>query len=363
MTVKGQTMTKSNLCTYVNITSNKSNGRGGNSIRKITPHYMCAHWTGRGCADYFASTSRQASSNYCIGYDGDVAMSVDEDDRAWTSSSGRNDRQAITIECANNTDSSLPDATYQSLVKLCADVCQRYGIEPSYDGTQNATFTEHRMFASTDCPGEWLHAHMGQLVEDVKAAMAGGTVSGHGSDGSGSEAPSAAVVGKEGTGFGGTYRCTVDYLRVRDAPSLSAEEVTHYSNGETVTLDDWYCIADGYVWGRYTGGSGYLRYIAVGKPTGGYDPGDYLVKEGAATAETTLSAGVYRIVADALRVRTGPGTEYGRVATYSRGETVELDGTFVSSGGYVWGRYTGGSGYKRWIAVETDGGEKYAERV
>ena len=28
----------------------------------------------------------------------------------------------------------------------------------SYDGTQNATFTEHRMFASTDCPGAWLHA-------------------------------------------------------------------------------------------------------------------------------------------------------------------------------------------------------------
>lgn len=353
-------MTKSDLCAYVNITSQKSNGRGGNSIRKITPHYMCAHWTGQQCADYFATEARQASSNYCIGYDGDVAMSVDEDDRAWTSSSGWNDRQAITIECANNSDSSLPDATYQSLVKLCADVCQRYGIEPSYDGTKNATFTEHRMFASTDCPGEWLHAHMGQLVEDVKAAMAGGTVSGHGS---GSDAVAADAVGKEGTGFGGTYRCTVDYLRVRDAPSLSAEEVTHYSNGETVTLDDWYCIADGYVWGRYTGGSGNLRYVAVGKPTGGYDPGDYLVKDGTASAEVALSAGTYRIVADVLYVRTGAGTEYEDVATYTAGETVSLDGAFVSAGGYTWGRYTGGSGYKRWIAVKSDSGETYAEAV
>jgi len=43
---------------------------------------MAARWSGRQCADYFAGTTRQASSNYCIGVDGDVAMSVDEDDRA-----------------------------------------------------------------------------------------------------------------------------------------------------------------------------------------------------------------------------------------------------------------------------------------
>lgn len=357
-------MTKSSLCTYVNITGNKSNGRGGNSIRKITPHYMAAYWTGRGCADYFASTSREASSNYCIGYDGDIAMSVDEDDRAWTSSSGWNDRQAITIECANNSDSSLPDATYQALVKLCADVCQRYGIEPSYDGTQDATFTEHRMFAATSCPGAWLHARMTQLVEDVKAVMAGGTVSGGGSDG-GSADTGGDAVGKTGTGFGGTYRCTVSRLNIRTAPSLSGAivEEAWYSEGETVDLEDWYCIADGYVWGTYIGASGNRRYLAVGKPTGGYDPGDYLVKEGTASAEVSLTAGTYRVVEDALRVRAGAGTEYERVATYSYGETVDLDGTFVSSGGYVWGRYTGGSGYKRWIAVQTDSGEVYAERV
>lgn len=79
--------------------------------------------------------------------------------------------------------------------------------------------------------------------------------------------------------FGGTYRCTVDELNVRDAPSLSGNVVASYSKGQTVVLDDWYKIADGWVWGRYTGASsGKKRYIAVGKPTGGYDPSDYLVK-------------------------------------------------------------------------------------
>lgn len=79
--------------------------------------------------------------------------------------------------------------------------------------------------------------------------------------------------------FGGTYKCMVDALNVRAAPSLSAAVVARYSYGQTVVLDDKYTIADGYVWGQYTGASsGLKRYIAVGKPTGGYDPSDYLVK-------------------------------------------------------------------------------------
>ena len=181
-------MTRSSLCTYSNITSNHSNGRGGNGVCKITPHYMCAKWSGRQCADYFAQTARQASSNYCIGVDGDIAMSVDEDDRAWTSASGWNDRQAITIECGNLSDGSLTDATWEALVALCADVCARYGFRLSYDGTRGGSLTEHRMFASTDCPGEWLHAHMGRLAEEVNARLDGG-VADDGGEGSGASSP------------------------------------------------------------------------------------------------------------------------------------------------------------------------------
>lgn len=76
----------------------------------------------------------------------------------------------------------------------------------------------------------------------------------------------------------GAYRCTVNALNVRDAPSLSGAVVAQYNEGEAVNLDAWYTIADGWVWGRYTSYSGHVRYVAVGKPTGGYDPSDYLVK-------------------------------------------------------------------------------------
>lgn len=81
-----------------------------------------------------------------------------------------------------------------------------------------------------------------------------------------------------GTGFGGTYRCNATSLNVRDKPSLSGTVVASYSNGETVVLDDWYKIADGYVWGRYTAYSGAIRYIAVGPHTGKPESNDYLIK-------------------------------------------------------------------------------------
>lgn len=340
-------MTRSSLCTYTNITSNHSNGRGGNRVCKITPHYMCAYWSGRGCADYFASTSRQASSNYCIGVNGDIAMSVDEDDRAWTSASGWNDRQAITIECGNNGDSSLTDATWNSLVNLCVDICQRYGFSLEYTGDRNGSLTEHRMFASTDCPGSWLHANMNRLANEVNARL-------NGSSGSLSS-------GKTGTGFGGSYTVTPhanNGLNVRTSPSTSASITGQLPVGYTIVLDDWYVSADGYIWGRYTANSGNNRYVAVGRATGKAETDDYLVK---AAYQYSLPAGDYTFKCD-MNVRSQPSTVSNEtiVAQYKSGQSVTIDKTFTKNG-YVWGQYTGASsGQARYVALATaDGATKY----
>jgi len=61
----------------------------------------------------------------------------------------------------------------------------------------------------------------------------------------------------------GTYRVAVDGLNVRDRPSVSGNVVATYSNGQTVNLDHWSTVADGYIWGRYTAYSGAIRYIAL----------------------------------------------------------------------------------------------------
>ena len=95
---------------------------------------------------------------------------------------------------------------------------------------------------------------------------------------------------KTGTGFGGKYRCNCSALNVRDKPSLSGSVVTQYKSGQTVNLDDWYKIADGYVWGRYTGASsGKKRYVAVGKATGKPESNDYLVKVSGSSSSSSSS--------------------------------------------------------------------------
>ena len=138
--------------------SNYADGRtrNGNTYRvcKITPHHMSGKLTAQRCGELFQNPSRNASSNYGIGYNGEIYGYVDEENRAWTSSNWQNDIQAITIECSNagNNTSEMTEATWNSLIELCVDICQRYDFRLEYDGTPNGSLTKHNMFADTDCP-------------------------------------------------------------------------------------------------------------------------------------------------------------------------------------------------------------------
>lgn len=168
-------MSYSGLATYCNRTSQHYDGRFGYKVCKITPHYMAAAWSGKQCADYFARNTRQASSNYCIGINGDIACSVDEENAAWTSSNWLNDSQSITIECGNinNATGEMTQATWNSLVNLCVDICKRYGFRLNYTGNSSGSLTMHKMFAATSCPGAWLEARMQQLANEVNAKLDG----------------------------------------------------------------------------------------------------------------------------------------------------------------------------------------------
>lgn len=168
-------MSYSGLATYCNRTSQHYDGRFGYKVCKITPHYMAAAWSGKQCADYFARNTRQASSNYCIGINGDIACSVDEENAAWTSSNWLNDSQSITIECGNinNATGEMTQATWDSLVNLCVDICKRYGFRLNYTGNSSGSLTMHKMFAATSCPGAWLEARMQQLANEVNAKLDG----------------------------------------------------------------------------------------------------------------------------------------------------------------------------------------------
>lgn len=167
-------MTISSLATKQNISPNTSGWRGAPS--KITIHHTAGVVSADGLGWIFADPARQASCNYGIGNDGEIICILEEEWHPWTSSSYWNDSQAVTLEVSNSYaggDWPIGDAAWKSMIALVADVCKRWGIEPYYDGSIYATFTEHRMFAATGCPGDYIHERMYQIVKEVKAAMAG----------------------------------------------------------------------------------------------------------------------------------------------------------------------------------------------
>ena len=167
--------------TSVAIMSPNHSGSRLNPISKITIHHMAGNLSIETCGNVFLNPNKQASSNYGIGSDGRIACYVEEEDHPWTSANWENDDRAITIEVANSEtggDWPISQDAYASLIRLCADICNRYGIYPYYDGTPSATLTEHCMFVATNCPGPTIHAmQVNHVIEiDIRAAMAGGAV-------------------------------------------------------------------------------------------------------------------------------------------------------------------------------------------
>lgn len=164
----------------VSILSPNHSGRRRHTVDTITPHYMAGNMTVEGCGQLFANPGRKASSNYGIGSDGRIGVYVEEENRAWTSSSAANDNRAITFECANLRGGVLTDACWQSLVALCVDICQRYGFEGVYycgaaDYSRlpkgKMMLTMHKWFADTDCPGPWLSTQFERLASEVNARV------------------------------------------------------------------------------------------------------------------------------------------------------------------------------------------------
>ena len=176
--------TNSKMVAYTKLSPNHS-GQRTHTIDRITPHCVVGQCTAEGLGDWFAKSSTQASSNYGIDRDGRVGLYVEEKNRSWCSSSNANDQRAITIECASDTAEpyAFRDVVYQTLIKLCVDICKRNGKKKliwfgDKDKTLNYSpksdemiLTVHRWFANKSCPGNWMYARMGDLANKVTAQL------------------------------------------------------------------------------------------------------------------------------------------------------------------------------------------------
>lgn len=174
-------MSNSALVNYTKISPNRTSPRK-NKIDTITIHCVVGQCSVETLGAIFAPSSRQASSNYGVGYDGRFGMYCEEKDRSWCSSSAANDNRAITIEVASDTTEpyAVNDKAYAALLDLVTDICRRNGIKKLVWSTKKServnhlngcNLTVHRDYANKSCPGNYLYERQGAIAAEVNKRL------------------------------------------------------------------------------------------------------------------------------------------------------------------------------------------------
>lgn len=177
-------MSNSNLVTYTKLSPNCTKPRN-HVIDTITIHVFVGQVTAKeGCnakgfVKYNPVTGK--SCNYVVGHDGSIGLCVDEANRSWCSSNGKNDHRAITIEVASETKHpyKVTDKAYAALIELVADICKRNDIKKLLwkadkklvGKVDQQNMTVHRWFAAKACPGEYLYNKHSEIAAEVNKLL------------------------------------------------------------------------------------------------------------------------------------------------------------------------------------------------
>lgn len=332
-------MSNSKLVSYTRLSPNHS-GKRTHKIDTITIHCMAGNCTVETCGQIFASSARQASSNYGVGSDGRIALYVDEANRSWCTSSNANDQRAITIEVANNggaPDWPVSAKAYTALLDLVTDICKRNGIKRLVWSTSKSNrvnhrngcnMTVHRDYAAKSCPGDYLYDRHGAIAKEVNSRL-GSTTSPENTGGSQKPASTGLKVGD-----------VVEFTGSKHfVSSTAASGLTCKPGKAKITA-----VAAGKAHPYH------LKAVSDGDSTvyGWVNAGD-VKKTGGASATS------YRVKVEIsdLRIRKGPGTGYGSKGYIKPGiYTIVEEAT--GTGATKWGKLKSGAG---WISLD------YAKRV
>jgi len=330
-------MSNSALICYSRISPNRNSPRSG-KIKGIAIHCMAGQLSVETCGSVFAPSSRQASSNYGIGPDGRIGMYVEEKDRSWCTST-QLDEFLVTVEVASDSKApyAVSDKAYESLIKLCADICKRNGI-PALKWEANKSLAGnwdrqnmvvHRWFnLSKSCPGDYLYSRHGDIANRVNMLLATG------SGGSGNTTYC-------GRGVGEALCLSADGMEVRTQGRVTAGSVGHVAKGQKVEVlqllkTGWMKIVwpgdpRGYAYTSNVGG-GYWKYTPYQRK---------VIAHGV----------VYGLKGnDLLNVRTGAGTSYPLLPEWpklSNGNEVDILDILTAKDGASWyeiriaGKYIG----------------------
>lgn len=123
----------------------------------------------------FLDPTSKASANYVVGWDGRIVNYLDESKQPYTTSNRSIDNKSVTIEVCNDggaPDWHVSDESLEATIRLCADICQRNGIERLiYTGDKTGNLQMHKWYASTACPGPYLSSKFPCIAAEVNKRL------------------------------------------------------------------------------------------------------------------------------------------------------------------------------------------------
>lgn len=258
--------TNSSLATVKLISPNKTVNRN-HAIDTITIHCFVGQVNAKRGCEVFQPSSKGASCNYVVGYDGSIGLCVEEKDRSWCTggvdkngqpirvngiSGSSNDYQAVTIEVASDATHpyAITEKAYAALVELCADICKRNGIKALlWKGDKSLVgqiakqnMTVHRWFANKACPGDYIYQRLGDIAEAVNKKL-----------GTTGAATTAALV----NAVPYTVRITATDLRIRKGPG-TGYGVNGYIKPGVYTIVSEATGTGATMWGKLKSGAGWV---------------------------------------------------------------------------------------------------------
>lgn len=316
--------------TSVTLLSPNHSGQRTHAIDTITIHCVVGQCTAKRIGEIFQPTSRQASSNYGIGYDGEIGLYVEEKNRSWCSSSNTNDQRAITIEVASDTSEpyAVTSAAYSALIKLVADICKRNGIKKLVWSTNKAdrvnhkngcNMTVHRDYANKSCPGTYLYNKHGEIAAEVNKLL-------------------GATETKTDTTVSAS-------IKAGDIVSIKSD-ATYYSGK---TIPTWVKNKK-WIVKSVSGDRAVIDKSQDGK-NAICSPVNvkYLTVEKSTTATETFKSYRVKITTSVLNIRKGPGTNYGTNGAIKDMGVYTIVAESAGTGATKWGKLKSGAG---WISLD-----------
>ena len=157
---------------YLTISNYNRPGTRRDRTAAVACHYIGNPGTSaQANRNYFESIrtthTTKASCHYIIGLNGEILQLIPEEEISWCTNQANS--YTISIEaCHPDVTGKFTDATYQSYVALCADICKRYRLDPKAGG-----LIRHHDVTGKICP-KWFVDHpeaWEQFKADVASAM------------------------------------------------------------------------------------------------------------------------------------------------------------------------------------------------